>query len=77
MIVSESVIEKINSHQLTNNKTNWELFKQLVEEKIELQVPIKSENEIEKEIDRLLDVIQSSAWESTPKLSSRRENSIG
>lgn len=52
------------------------MFKQLVEEKIELQVPIKSENEIEKEIDRLLDVIQSSAWESTPKLSSRRENSI-
>jgi ArsR family metal-binding transcriptional regulator len=38
-------------------------------------VPIKTENEIEDELDRLLDIIQMAAWESTPTTVSRKEKS--
>ena len=41
MTISESFIEKTDSQQPTNHKTNWELFMQLVEAKTELQVKMK------------------------------------
>lgn len=76
MTISETVIERGNAPQLTNSKTNWLLFKQIVEENIELQVPLKSKNEIEDELDIFLDIIQRAAWESTPRIVPRKNKSV-
>ena len=68
LTVSETLIEKENPPKLTNNKTNWESFAELVEQSINLQVPIKNPNQLEEEVELLISHIQKAAWKSTPFL---------
>lgn len=66
MTLSETVIQKVNPVRLTNKRTNWDLFRELAEKEINLQVPIQTPIQIEEELDRLTSTIQESAWQSTP-----------
>lgn len=64
--ISNHVIQKNLSPSLTSTKTNWHLFKYLIDEKISLHCSLKTDSELEDELDSLIEAIQSSAWESTP-----------
>lgn len=75
MTISESVIQKQDTPFLVNNKTNWELFTYLLSDKISLQKPLKTKNQIEDEVDNLIEAIQLSAWESSPKPQKPNNNS--
>ena len=68
LTVSETIIEKEKGIQLTNNRTNWKIFANLIDKYTILQVPIKSNHQIEEELENLITAIQNSAWESTPKI---------
>lgn len=71
MTLSQTIIKKEVKPKLTNNKTNWELFQTLIQEKTNLRVPIHNSAQLEDELDKLIENIQSAAWDSTP--SHRRE----
>ena len=60
--------EKEKSPSLYNKKTNWDLFKIKVEEKLNLKLPLKTEEDIELAIEHFNKHIQDAAWISTPEL---------
>lgn len=68
LMVSETVNELHQSPTLTNHKTNWEQFRVNVDANISLNVSLKTPYEIECELDNLIEVIQTSAWNSSPSI---------
>jgi hypothetical protein len=60
------IIKKDNSPKLTNNKTNWDLFKKLVEERTNLSEPIRTKVQLEDELEAFNNNIQLAAWENSP-----------
>lgn len=66
MTLSTMLIEKENLPKLTNNKTNWDLFKNILEEQINLHVSIETTAQLEDELEVLNSSIQQAAWESSP-----------
>lgn len=64
MTISEIVVKKENIPKLINNKTNWNIFCQIIEENINLQALIRNPEQLEDETDRLIKSIQ--AQKSTP-----------
>ena len=66
LIISETIILKEKPPRLYNNRTNWLLFMQLIEDNIDLQVPIKNNTQLEEEVELLITTIQKAAWNSTP-----------
>lgn len=71
LTISESVIEKASSPVLVNRKTNWILYRNLLNERIKLNVSLKTSFEIEEELDKFIEAIQSSAWDSTQQIKPR------
>lgn len=58
MTISEIVVKKENIPKLINNKTNWNIFCQIIEGNINLQALIRNP-ELEDETDRLIKSIQA------------------
>ena len=46
--LSEDIIRKENNPVLVNRRTDWESFRQSLEEKINLMVPLRNEEQLEK-----------------------------
>lgn len=68
LTLSENVVQKENNPALTNRHTDWESFKQTLEDKINLNIPLKNEEQFEKEVEKFVIDIQQSAWGNTPKI---------
>lgn len=68
LTLSGNIIQKENNPTLTNKYTDWENFRQSLEGKINLMVPIRNEDHLEKEVEQLVKDIQKAAWESTPEI---------
>jgi hypothetical protein len=51
---------------LTSNMTNWYTFKQYIQDNLTLQVPLKTNHDIEDYVHYLTQTIQQAAWSSTP-----------
>lgn len=66
MTISDQITMKECPPRLVTHKTKWPLFQQIIENSINLQVPIKSAQQLEEEIEILNKNIQQAAWESTP-----------
>lgn len=66
MTLSKTVIERDNVVKLTTRKTNWDIFRQIIDSKVNLQVPIKTPQQLEDEAESLIKNIQQAAWDSTP-----------
>lgn len=66
MTISETIIKRDMQARLTNKNTNWKLFRELIEQKIDLQMPLRNAIQIEEELDQLNENIQEAAWHSTP-----------
>jgi len=64
----ENIIQKENNPVLVNRRTDWESFRQSLEEKINLMVPLRNEEQLDREVEIFLVDIQQSAWENTPEI---------
>jgi len=58
---------------VVNRCTNWENFRQSLEEKINLRVPLRNEEQLEREVEKFLVDIQQSAWGNTPEIKGRTQ----
>lgn len=66
--ISTNIIQKQKPASLTTKKTNWELFRNLLDDKLSTNISLKSEEEINEAVENLTKAIQQAAWESTPEL---------
>lgn len=51
---------------LSNNKTNWNHFRYKVTEKLNTNIKLKTERDLDQAVEHLNECIQSAAWKSTP-----------
>ena len=70
--LSETVITKQPNPVLTNKGTDWESFQMELNERIELNVPIKTIEQLELEVQKFMTDIQKSAWNNTPEIKRKR-----
>jgi adenylate cyclase len=56
---------------LTNKHTDWDYFNYLLESNINLSVPLKTANQLERELNALTTAIQEAPWNSTPIIKSK------
>jgi len=64
-IITAVVIRK-PTPRLHNAKTNWETYRQIIEEKAKLSIKLKDYKHIELETNNLIKVLQNAAKEATP-----------
>ena len=67
LTLSESIIQKPCSPVLVSKKTDWEGFRMTIEERIQLSVPLQTEEKLDYEVEKFVKDIQQSAWEDTPE----------
>lgn len=60
---------------LHNKYTDWELFKSIITENINLNLPLKCEYDLIMAVEHVVRVIQGAAWNSTPEVDENREES--
>lgn len=68
LTLSEYIILKTHNPVLTNKRTDWVSFSLSVAQKINLNVPLQNEEDLDRELEQLVENIQSSAWENTPTI---------
>lgn len=71
LTVSSVIIFKEIPLKLHSKDTDWELFRRLLDEITTLDVPLKSEEDIDNAVDKLTRKIQEATWQSTPNTTSR------
>lgn len=69
------IIEIEKPPSLCNKKTNWNLFRSLVTESINLSLPLKTESEISDAVEHFNHCVQQAAWNSTPSNSRKAKPS--
>lgn len=50
---------------LTNNKTDWERFREDLEKTIQMHTPLKTSYQLENDMDALVEATEQAAWNST------------
>jgi hypothetical protein len=63
---SSSVYLKDKRQTLYNKCTNWDYFRTLVNNNINLKIPLRNENDVEESINYFNTTIQNAAWNATP-----------
>lgn len=76
--ISTTIIKAAPKPSLYNKNTNWELFRELLCEKLQLNISLQSQQELDDATDYLIRTIQDSAWIATPTIlkKTRSENNI-
>ena len=49
-----------------NSKTNWDTYRQIIQDKVNLSIKLKKHEDIELETNKLLHLLQHAAKEATP-----------
>jgi len=57
---------------LHNSKTNWDAYRQIIQDKVNLSIKLKEHEDIELETNNLLSLLQHAAKEATPNNDSQR-----
>lgn len=65
--IGTTLVRKIYTTALTNKKTNWTVYRNLLNESINLQVSIKTKEELDEVTNRMVAVIANAAKKATPK----------
>lgn len=68
LTLSDSIIERGCNPMLVNKLTDWDNFKIEIDNRIQLNVPLKTTDHLEKETENLVEIIQQAAWKNTPDL---------
>jgi hypothetical protein len=66
--LSDKIIKKDANLTLTNKFTDWESFQSELNEKIQLNVPLRTAQQLDIETERTVDLIQEVAWNNTPQI---------
>lgn len=64
--ISSEVILKQKPLTITSKKTDWDLFRILIEDKLQTKIPLKTADDIDDAVEALTRTIQQAAWNSTP-----------
>jgi hypothetical protein len=54
--------------RLSNRHTNWDFFRLLITERLTLNIPLKTTEDIEEAVKIFNETIQWAGWTATPKL---------
>ncbi|PNF19341.1 putative RNA-directed DNA polymerase from transposon X-element [Cryptotermes secundus] len=60
------ILEKPKEPSLHSKNTNWNLFRETLDKIVTLETPLKTEADIDDEVERLTKAIQLAAWQATP-----------
>ena len=71
LTISDTVITKQQPPTLTNRLTDWNGFRKQLEQKIMLQVSLKTAEQLDKEAEQFVTDLQQAAWNNTPMLKSK------
>lgn len=71
LTLSNYIVKGKTIPNLVNSKTDWIKFKQSLENRIVLNVPLQTEYQLDLETHKLVEDIQLSAWENTPDITKR------
>jgi len=71
LTLSESIIQKPCNPVLVSKKTDREGFRMTIEERIQLSVPLQTEEQLYYEVEILVKDIQQSARKNTPEIKRR------
>lgn len=71
--VSATVIKKKKKQNLTNRFTDWDLFREKLEELVELKVSLKSNEELEQQTNNFIGYIRMAASLATPESKDKAE----
>jgi RNA polymerase-interacting CarD/CdnL/TRCF family regulator len=66
LTISTHPILKPATPKIATSKTNWNLFNTHVNEQINLQIPLKTPDDIDRAVQNITGVLQEAAWISTP-----------
>lgn len=66
LTISTTIIVKNKPPQLHNHHTDWDHFREAIEENISLNAKLKTPKDIERAVENLLGIIQDVDWKSTP-----------
>lgn len=72
--LSTTVIYREPRETLYNSRTDWEAFREYINENASLKISLKTEEEVENATCRLTNLIQTAAWLSTPCVKSTPQN---
>lgn len=64
--ISTTIIEKPTKERLYTKKTDWDAFRDNINENLNLKVKLKTEDDIEKYATTITNLIQTAAWKCTP-----------
>lgn len=62
---STQVLPKTKPPSICSNKTNWKVFRELFDTRINFNIPLKSEDNLNEAVEQLNNVIQNAAWDAT------------
>ena len=68
LTVSTTVIHHETNQKLYNKLTDWDSFKEQIEDKLDLQTCLKTKEDIESAAQHLSTTIQNACWQSTPSV---------
>jgi hypothetical protein len=68
MTLCNKIIKKESNYALTNKFTDWESFQSELNEKIQLNVPLRTTHQLDIETERIVDLIQEVAWNNIPQI---------
>ena len=71
LTLSENIIQKENNPVLVNRSIDCDRFRHSFEEKINLMVPLRNDEQLGREVEKFSVDIQQSAWENTPEIKRR------
>jgi len=57
---------KSKKPSLYSNKTEWDCFRETLDELITLEIPLKTEIDIEEAVENITKAIQKAAWQTMP-----------
>jgi adenylate cyclase len=71
LTITDKIITKDQNAVLTNKHTDWDYFNHLLESNINLTVPPKTADQLERELNAFMTAIQEAAWNSTPVIKTK------
>jgi hypothetical protein len=66
--VLTSAVENIKPPSLKNKNTNWNLFRQMLDNTIDLNITLKTADNIDEALEHLTKSMRESAWHATPAI---------
>jgi hypothetical protein len=71
--LSSDVVTREQPETLHNFKTDWESYRQYIEENLDLNISLKSSEDVEDACIHLTNLIQVAAWKNTPEINIPKE----